>query len=214
MRRPSDAQATTLRLIAEFTGPVYWPRPVEERDASTSSRAVLWTEHEDRAASTSQFECLPYRDLPRTVTLAACLRHGWLSVEERVLASGARLVGVWLPGNSRRDPAVILRELLLTEDGTIALGCWREHKLTSPPPELPRLTDRDREIVALADQAIRLGFRLAPREDQARADARRLARQGWVRRGYVGAGVRTLVPSALGQVEVNPEHADEPPTAA
>lgn len=215
MRLPSDAQAAALALVAEFGASgaaLYWPKRGigEQDDHGSGSRAGLWTEQEDRANS-SQFVPAGWsigwsgRDLPRKVTMNACIRHGWLDVaHERVLARGLRQPGV-LGGQS--EP-VTLRELALTEDGTLALGLWRHRKLTGPPAEEPALAGRDREIVALAEHAQRLGFRLAPRDDQARADARRLAREGWVTRGHLGAGVRTLVPTAVGSVEVNPQAAD------
>ncbi len=193
MRLPSDAQAAALALVAEFAASgaaLYWPKRGigEQDDHGSGSRAGLWTEQEDREANSSRFVPARLRsgsgcDLPRKVTMNACIRHGWLDVAQE-------------------------RELALTEDGTLALGLWRHRKLTAPPAESPTLTGRDHEIVALAERAHRLGFRLAPREDQARAAARRLAREGWVTRGCLGAGVRTLVPTAVGSVEVNPQAAD------
>lgn len=212
MRLPSDAQAAALALVAEFAASgaaLYWPKRGigEQDDHGSGSRAGLWTEQEDREANSSRFVPADWsgRDRPRKVTMNACIRHGWLDVaHERVLARGLRQPGV-LGGKS--EP-VTLRELALTEDGTLALGLWRHRKLTAPPAESPTLTGRDHEIVALAERAHRLGFRLAPREDQARAAARRLAREGWVTRGCLGAGVRTLVPTAVGSVEVNPQAAD------
>lgn len=220
MRLPSDAQAAALALVAEFERdglPLYWPRLLsgEQDDLGGQSRAVLWSEHEDRQSDTSQF--MPVApapaDLPRKVTLHACVRHGWLDASsERVLASGlGHPPVVW---SARPPEPVILRELALAEDGTLALGLWRQRKLTAPAPEPPPLTGRDREIVALAEHAVRLGFRIAPRDDRARADARRLAREGWVTRGRLGASVRTVLPTAVAQVEVNPTAADAPPAEA
>jgi len=213
MRMPSDAQARALGLVSEYAlaaATLYWPRQAtgEEQDFEHRSRAELWTEHEDREAG-SRFVPLGWScSLPRMVTLHACIGHGWIAAtHELLLARGLTAPNVFdLTG---RDPdPVVLRELGLTEDGTLALGLWRHRKLTAPP-SAPTLAGRDREIVALAEHAARLGFRLAPSPDaQARADARRLAREGWVSRGYLGTGVRTLVPTACGEVEVNPQAAD------
>ena len=103
-----------------------------------------------------------------------------------------------------------LREVRLTEDGQIALGAWRHRKLTAPPPPIPVLTGREREIVELADRAIRFGFRLVPKDKAAKAEARRLTRAGWVGRGWIGASTGTIEPTALGEVEVAPVNADLP----
>lgn len=212
MRLPSDAQVAALALVVEYeetATPLYWPRHATggEQDYEHRSRAALWTEHEDREANRGRLEPLGVsRSSPRTVTLHACIRHGWLAfTAERLVAQGLTAAAAVIGGERE---SVVLRELGLTEDGTLALGLWRQRKLTAPPAPTPTLDGRDREIVTLAEHAARLGFRLAPRTDQARADARRLKREGWVQRGHLGAGVRTLVPTAIGEVEVNPAAAD------
>lgn len=211
MRCPSDPQAAVLAciqtheqageyllagdgsghrtaLVVERTdhGPLHGVEMFVAIDESVS--ALVPAEHE----------------FPLTASVAACVRHGWLTMDHEVTVTSQRFGRAWTMGPRE----YVLRQLDITEDGVIALGLWRERKLNAPPTATPTLRGRDLEIVALAEHAHRLGFRLAPREDQARADARRLAREGWVTRSYLGAGVRTLVPTALGSVEVAPDRAD------
>lgn len=220
MRLPSDAQAAALELVAMYDADgvaLYWPKHAISADdldgAGAPHRAVLWTEREDRGADTSRYEPIGWstRERPRKTTLRSCIRHGWVnSVHERILACGLRHPAVMWSGHP--PGGMVLRELSLTEDGVIALGLWRHRKLTAPQVPEPTLAGRDREIVALAERAVRCGFRLAPCSDNARADARRLAREGWTTQGAFGVGVQAVLPTARGQVEVNPAAADSADT--
>jgi hypothetical protein len=150
MRAPSDAQAALLRIVEEFDAtdyPLFWPR--DDGSSRRRARVVLWTEEEDREANRARVGPIDYRYIrPRRVTLAACVRHGWVdATHERVFAGGLPDSGlVW-----RAQPAepIVVRELTLTEDGALALALWQQRKLTAPAPELPMLAGRDREIVTL-----------------------------------------------------------------
>jgi len=97
----------------------------------------------------------------------------------------------------------------LSEDGLIALGVWRSRKLRSSPPELPEMTDRDREVIELAQRALELGYALCARRP-ARAEARRLRRLGWITDCWVANAARGVVPTPLALVEIRPEQADSP----
>jgi hypothetical protein len=143
---------------------------------------------------------------PRRVTVLACVRHGWLNMDREITVTSQRFGRCW----TMAPQEYTVRLLDLTEDGTIAVGVWRQRKMAAPPAPTPTLAGEDREVVALAENAVRLGYRLAPRTDEARAQSRRLAREGWVERGHLGVGTRTVKPTALGAVEVNPDAADEP----
>lgn len=120
----------------------------------------------------------------RRATVTACVRHGWLEI----------------------DPEDC--EAWVTDDGRIALGLWRQRKLSEPALPLPVLADDDRRVVTLADEALRLGYKLAPSSDDAKAQARRLRRDGWVKRGFIGASTSSVEPTPMATVEVNPGAAD------
>lgn len=98
---------------------------------------------------------------------------------------------------------------VLTEDGVIALDLWRQRKLRTPPPKLPELTDREREIMELAQRALELGYCLCARRP-ARAEARRMRHAGWITDCWVANAARGLVPTPLALVEVRPDQADRP----
>lgn len=206
MRRLSDPQAAVLSTVAEHEQAgreLFW-RPTR----SFRSRAGLALEHVDRVANVSTWDLFTVAAV-KTRSVQACVTHGWVdATHELVLASGLRDPGlVW---SSRAPEPEILLQLRLTEDGQIALGVWRERKLAAPPTPNPVLAGSDRDVVELATRAAALGYRLAPRDEVARRQARRLTRAGWVQRGCLGAGTRTLIPTALGQVEVDPQSADQP----
>lgn len=207
MRVPSDPQASVLSTIAEHEAAgreLFW-RPTR----SFRGCAALALEHLDRDANKGVWELFSVASV-KTRSLAACIRHEWVATtHELVIASGLQMSGI-VYSTQAPEPA-ILRQLALTEDGELALGLWRERKLHAPPAPTPTLTGRDRDVVELAARAAALGYRLAPREDQARRQARRLTREGWVTRGSLGPGTRTLAPTALGQVEVDPDSADRAP---
>lgn len=97
----------------------------------------------------------------------------------------------------------------LTEDGTIALGLWRQRKLRSPPATLPELTDRERDVVELAQRALELGYALCARKP-ARDEARRMRRAGWITDCWIANAARGLVPTPLALVEIRPDQADRP----
>jgi hypothetical protein len=123
---PSDAQASFLALIKERNDEgheVEWLTTDDYRP----SRACLRHETVDREKNTSTFHCSDNGTWQhRIATLDACARRGWVAlVHERTVQRRA-----W-------DGAPVtwhLRQIDLTEDGFIALGMWREHKLKSPPP--------------------------------------------------------------------------------
>jgi hypothetical protein len=213
VRLPSDAQAALLSCVQEH-------EQAGEEVLGTwdeSSRATLVIERGDHGPLhgvdyfvqiDDRYPALVPASLenPRRVTVVACARHGCLDAERLVTVTSQRLGRCWTLSPQEYP----LRVLELTEDGTIALGVWRQRKLAAPPAPSPTLQGTDRDVVALAEHAMRLGYRLAPASDDARAQARRLAREGWVSRGHLGVGTRTLKPTALGTVEVDPAAADKP----
>jgi len=121
----------------------------------------------------------------RRATRDVCVREGWLTVDED-------------------------GEAHVTQDGQIVLGLWREQQLKRPPAPMQALEGEDREVVLLAEHAVRLGYRLVPSEYHAKQRSRRLSRLGWVHRGWVGSSTMSVVPTAIGRVEVAPELADSP----
>jgi hypothetical protein len=64
--------------------------------------------------------------------------------------------------SSRPPEPEVLRKLTLTQDGTIALGVWRERKLHTQPAPTPALSGRDRAVVELAARALALGTAWRP----------------------------------------------------
>lgn len=204
MRAPSDAQATLLALIADYEGRdelVEWDSNAPE-DGHRPSAARLYVERVDRENNTARLEmACGWTYAHRVATVKACIKHGWLNDLHR------REINVpktkWT-----RAHTYALAQLDTTEDGVIALGLWRHRKLTAPPKPAPTLAGHDYEVVALADRAARLGYRVVPHSDDARATARRLKRAGWIERGHVGASALSIIPTAMGVVEVNAEAAD------
>ncbi len=205
-RCPSDAQARALQRIAEY-GEVIWIPPHASRESVYGrSVAILLFEVDDREAETS---CLQrdYGDRIRIATVYACVRYEWLRVGVRVFASGLPIVGVYHPVGGEKS--VVTRVLALSDDGELALGLWGERKLKAAPVPLAPLSTREREMVALATHAHAAGFVLLPATDAAKRECRRLARTPYAQRGWgAGAGTRSLLPTALGKVEVMPEQAD------
>lgn len=206
MRVPSDAQAAVLALIeghAEQGAAVEWDTNPEQ-DSYRRSAARLYVEQIDRVNDTGRLEPADgHTYAHRVVSVRACVAHGWLSDLHKRQIHAPRTQ--WT-----REHVFELSQLDFTEDGVIALGLWRHRKLNAPQKPAPVLAGREYEAVALADRAIRLGYRLVPVSNDARDEARRLKRQGWVTRGFVGAHATSIYPSAAGVVEVNPEAADVP----
>lgn len=219
MKLPSDAQAALLNLIAErgeAGDTVEWlTNPDQLGWHGPKSKAALLVEHVDRTRNTSTFQ-LADDGLwqHRLSTLRACLRHGWLAdAGERTATRSYRAYSVRRKERIHRSETWWLTALELTEDGVIALGRWRERKLQSPPPELPVLTDHQREIIELAQRAYDLGYALCARKP-ARAEARKMRRDGWWDGCWVANSATGLVPSPLAVAEVFPERADEAPQRA
>ncbi|WP_210492313.1 hypothetical protein [Patulibacter sp. SYSU D01012] len=169
---------------------------VIDRETNTA-RIIGWTASRQRHAS-----------------VAACVKHGWLDDQHEVVRHETRNV---YPGDRTRTVTKTYRELRLTDDGDLALNVWQHRKLHAPPAPLPTLTPADREALRVAADAARLGYALVPsyltfgQREKARMDAcrqqmRRLVRDGWARRAFVGAGQSAVVPTATGTVEV----ADDP----
>jgi hypothetical protein len=223
VRLPSDAQATVLACVQEHD------RNGEQVYAGTSggSRVGLYVERTTAELHPSSVPpavlmpqpdagdvLLPYAGVKevRLATLQACVRHGWLDTV-RTRAITTKCIGVaWRPAGNPWDATVSVVDL--TEDGTIALGAWRQRRLAAPVETLS-LAPADRELLELAERANRLGFVLLPGTDQAKREARRLARGPFAQRGWgAGVGTRSLEPTALGVVEVNPAVADERECAA
>lgn len=130
----------------------------------------------------------------RPATCQIAMNEGWIVNDPQS----------WLPHDGQCVVA-------LGEDGVIALGRWRQRKMAEPAPAAPVLEGRDREVVALAEHALRLGYQLVPTTDDARKHARRLKRAGWVERDYTSSSTMSVVPSASGLIEVNPDAADVAP---
>lgn len=204
MRVPSSAQASLLTLVADYESRgelVEWDTN-EAEDGHRPSAARLYVERVDREKNTAKFDmACGWTYAHRVATVKACIKYGWLDdLHKRRLHSPKTQ---WT-----REHVYELVQLDTTEDGVIALGLWRERKLNAPAPPTPTLSGCAYEAVALADAAVRLGYRLVPHSDEARLQARRLKRDGWVHRGHVGASALSVVPTASGVVEVNPEAAD------
>jgi len=199
VRIPSDAQAAFLSKLAEReeAGDTIEWNATPDRESST---AALMVERVDRVKNTSRFDPV-WAIQVRNVTLAACLKYGWLNDLHR------RAVRVKQSRGEPRERLWDLRQLDFTEDGIIALGVWRERRLNAPPEPLPTLTDREREIVELAARAIELGYALAPRKP-ARAEARRMRDAGWFRQYGIANHVLGLAPTPMAIVEIRPDQAD------
>lgn len=202
MKLPSDAQAAFLALLQERNEEgheVEWM----PHDDYLPSRASLRYETIDRDANTSTFHAADdWTWRHRVVTVEACERLGWISLvhERTVQRSG---------GYPPETVTWLLRQIDLTEDGVIALGLWRERKLKAPPPPLPTLSDREREIVELAARALELGYALCACES-ARKEAKQMRDAGWWNGCWVANSVSGLVPSPLAVAEVFPDRADQP----
>lgn len=132
--------------------------------------------------------------LVRRASLNACARRGWVAdggVEEFFTQ---RIGTSWFSAREVR-----LRRLLLTEQGSLALGRYRR----LPPEPEPELGGVEREIVALAAQAERFGYALVPVTTDAKRGARALARTPFAKRGWGGgASTRSLEATATGEVAV------------
>lgn len=196
MRVPSNAQAALLAVLAEHEAAgrqVEWQVPNASFDRPAAAR--LWTDIEPLVPADG------WTNMHRVVTVEACLRAGWLDgAQERTIdwpATAYRL----------RPETWHLRQLDLTEDGVIALGLWRARRLNAAPAPLPRLTEREREIVELAQRAHELGYALCARKP-ARLEARRMRRAGWLGECWVANHAAGLVPTPMAICEVRPEMAD------
>lgn len=219
MSAPTDAQARLLGCVTDHG------RDGDPVLAEVAPGASRWSLYVPRLGSQVDAREIPmsvglghYSDtdvllrpasLPRVgeATVHACVSRGWLDTA-RSREITTRCLGVCWKGWGDGLWTVRVACMDITDDGRIALGLWRQAKLTEPPAPAPRLEGRDREIVALADQAQRLGFALAPSTPAAKADARRLKREGWITRGFISASTSSVQPSPMGQVEVHPESAD------
>lgn len=145
----------------------------------------------------------------RRATLQACITHGWLNADhEREITTAC--IGVAWKGHGNHLWTVTLPAIAITDDGRIALGLWRQRKLEAPPVAAPVLDGADRAVVAASLEAVALGCRLVPVSDEARKQARRLKREGWIGRGMVGASATCILPTPIAIVEVAPESADAP----
>jgi hypothetical protein len=199
---PSDAQARLLSRVAELERDghdVFWlPEP-------SGSKAAVFYERIDRDRNRAAFERLWHanREQALVPTVRAVVREGWLdATHERVFANGLPLICVYYGA---------VQQLDLTEDGKIALGVWRERKMAAPP-ETVELSDREREVIELADRALALGYVLCAREP-ARQEARKMRRAGLFDGCWVGHHPSGLVPAAPAVVEVFPDRADRAPAA-
>lgn len=217
MSGPSNAQARLLACVEDHArdgdevlaeGEVHrWLLYVErlgsQVDAHRTPMSVGLAHYSDTDV------LLVEASLPRVgaATVRACAKRGWLDVTQTREVT-TPCVGVCWKGWGDGLWTVSLAVVDITDDGRIALGLWRQAKLAEPCAPAPRLEGRDRQIVALAEHAERLGFALAPTSAESKADARRLKREGWVTRGFIGASVRSVLASPTGQVEVHPETAD------
>lgn len=206
MKLPSDAQARLLSRVSDLEREgreVFWT--TEQGHA----RAAIFYEKEDRERHIAGFEHLfrLYREQPMVKTVRAAIRAGWLDdTHERIFSSGLPLIGV-IYACDDPDP-VVVEQLTLTEDGRIALGVWRERKMAAPPVQL-EISDREREVIELADRALKLGYALCAREP-ARQEARRMKKAGLLNGCWVAHNPDGLVPAAPAVVEVFPERADSP----
>lgn len=205
MKLPSNAQARVLSRIAELDRDghaVLWNEDAKHRRATVFYEDV--DRDRDRAGLRYMFRA--NREQPLVTTMQVLVREGWLDdSDERVFASGLPIIGVYF--QYERD-AAIARELALTEDGRIALGVWRERRLQTPP-ETVVLSEREREVIELADRALALGYVLCAREPS-RKEARRMRKAGLFDGCWVGHHPSGLVPAAPAVVEVFPDRADRP----
>jgi hypothetical protein len=212
---PSDAQARLLRLVAAFE------RQDETIEWLTNAEATYWinyrpsfarllVERVDRERDVARFmPAVETRENEaRISTVRACFNRGWLESGERMCVVPATRYDLNLGRNVETKQTFWLRSLDLTEDGRIALGVWGERRLNADPPPLPRLDERQQEIVQLAQRAYELGYALCAREP-ARDEARRMRKDGWWDGCWVANSATGLVPSPLAVVEVFPERADE-----
>lgn len=214
MRLPSSAQAALLSCIGEHERDDEYVLAYEGGEArGTKIGLVLERDDHGPLLSVQHFVSLDpglatlvpaSLEFPRRATFDACIRNEWITLSDHVVTVTSQRLGRCF---TLEPKTYELGQLNLTEDGLLALNVWRQRKLAEPPAD-PALEGRDREIVALAEHAVRLGFRLAPRTDEAKKDARRLRREGWVVRGHIGASTSSVVPTAMGAVEVNPGAAD------
>lgn len=215
MKLPSDAQARLLRLVDAFERQdeaVEWLTNADDTHwrGYRPSFARLLVERVDREADTAKFwPAIETRaDEVRLTTLRASLKAGWLEGSERMVIVPSHRYSLQLRRHVETKETFWLRSLSLTEDGRIAFGVWLERRLKADPPPLPRLDERQREIVALAQRAHELGYALCARKP-ARDEARRMRKDGWWHGCWVANSATGLVPSPLALVEVFPEKADD-----
>jgi len=215
MKLPSDAQAKVLSRVEECIAEeqdVFW-KPV---GGNGRTEALLFFERIDPETDRGGLDYLfrraiHGRRLPIEATIRALVRNGWVDdSHERVDVSGLPIIGLHHWGGHEPEP-VFTRQLTLTEDGAIALGCWRQRRAKASPPDAPELSDREREVVELAARALELGYGLCAREP-ARTEARRLRKQGWFEQHgtWIANSAVALVPSASAICEVRPDQADTP----
>lgn len=186
MRVPSDAQGRFLAEVETF-------EPVEVAD-EVSRFEELPEGHRGGLTMTGKRAPLECGHRVRIETLTVCVREGWVSDHAFYVRHDIRAetgLTYWWER---------CRETLLTEDGVIALGLWRQ-KLARRPPEELSIEGADRDLIRAAAIAYEHGFALAPVSDEARGNARRLARGAFARRCFLGNSVRGLTVTAIGQVE-------------
>jgi hypothetical protein len=218
--RPSPAQARLLGCIddhgrdgdevlagIEGRNELRWSLYVERLGSQVDSRETPMSIGLGHSSDTDIL--LRPASLPRVgqATVHACVTRGWLDTG-RTREVTTPCIGVCWKGWGDGLWTARFACVDITDDGRIALGLWRQRQMAAPPTPVPRLEGRDREIVALADAAQRLGFALAPTSVAAKGAARRLKREGWVTRGFIGASTGSVLPSPSGQVEVHPDSAD------
>ena len=147
----------------------------------------------------------------RMATFRACERNGWLDIT-RSREIVTKCLGVCWKGYGDAHWHVALACVDLTDGGTIALGLWRQRKMSAPPAAAPEMNGREREVAELAQRALELGYALCARKP-ARQEARRMKRAGWFDRNgcWVANNASGLVPSSMAVVELRPELADGGP---
>lgn len=215
MKCPSDAQAKLLALVAAQHGSdIEWRRGVDYGKGKKAeyfagseykpSRARLYIERTDREANMSHFEPADEgRYEHRVATVEACLRAGWLDDLHRRTVSFAETE--W----GKPPSTWMMHQLDLTEDGVIALGLWRERKLNSGPVEIPALTERERQVLVLAQMALDIGYVLcAGPKGPARLECRRMRKAGLIGDCWVANSASGIVPRAIALVEIAPDRAD------
>lgn len=216
MRVPTDAQARVIAYLAEHEAQgrqLFW-FPPPEPDASAHERwlaasrahsdwADLAEETMDRERNTSRFSAYSTPQV-RVRSLAACVKAGWIStLHERIFASGVR----------GADNQTTMKQLDVTAEGDLALGVWRQRKARTPP-ETPVLAVTDRAVIDLALRARDLGYAITPVTEDARTEARRMRKDGWIGRGSIGRSATSIVPTSTAIVEVDPDRADMPDVIA